>query len=539
MNVPWVWQRGACNEIVVGYEWHPRPRIVQQQGRIAQVSDIVSPAATARVRNLGLLQAIAAFFIAIKVVYVFQVGPIMDEAYYWMWGQHPGLSYFDHPPLQAWLLGVSDAIFGRSLLGLRWMTFAALAGTFYIFYLWAKRLVGENWQTLFWPGIVIYLASPTFGYFTSLAFHDYLLLILCLISGHFFLNFLVDTEEGKQGKHLHLYLGAIFLGLATLTKYNGMFLGFAVGAFILWRPSLRRLLRDPHLWLAALVAIGLQAPVLYWNWLDNYASFYFHLNARHAEGWLERFNINTFLDFPVASIVLIGPFLIPVFWRFFTRKHETTFETMAKGLAIFAFWLSSLVFAYVSMFDWVFWWWNLVAYILVMPFAAKHMGQRWLFYGHVLWGAAIQLYLIISVAVLPLSLFHGTVDWRQTRLYGWQELNEALSAAREQYKPDFIASDGPDLASVAGFALDDKNVTAITDRKTQFYYWWQPEAHRGEDAVIVLFRGENPAYVASQFETLTEIGATDVTRFGYQVNGFVLYHGENYQPTDEPGQQGG
>ena len=90
------------------------------------MSDIASPTAPARVKHLLLLQVIAAFFLAIKLVYVFRVGPIFDEAYYWLWGQHPGLSYFDHPPFHAWLLGISDAIFGRSLWGLRWMMADAL-----------------------------------------------------------------------------------------------------------------------------------------------------------------------------------------------------------------------------------------------------------------------------------------------------------------------------------------------------------------------------------------------------------------------------
>jgi hypothetical protein len=503
------------------------------------VSDIASPAATTRVRHLGLLQAIAVFFCAIKLIYVFRVGPIFDEAYYWMWGQHPGLSYFDHPPFHAWLLGLSDAIFGRSLIGLRWMTIATIAGIFFIFHLWAKRLAGANWQSLFWPGIVIYLASPTFGYFTSLAFHDYLLLFLCLAAAHFFLNFLTDTDEGRSGRHLDLYLGAFLLGCAGLTKYNAVFLGLGLFFWILWRPSLRRLLRDQHLYLAALLAIGMQAPVLYWNWEAGFASFNFHLNARHGSGWLEDFNWNSFVDFPLASAFLISPFLVPVFVRFFLAKPDSSFEQVAKGLAIWTFWLSSLTFVVVSMFDWVFWWWNLVAYILVMPFAAKYMGQRWLFYGHVVFGAIVALYLIVSVTVFPLSLLHGTNDWRQTRLYGWEELRDALQPVRDQYRPDFIASDGPDLSSIVGFALDDASVTALTDRKTQFFYWWNPEAHRGEDALIVLHRGENPTYVQSQFESMREVGAVDVTRFGQFINGFVFYYAENYQPGDEPGQQGG
>jgi hypothetical protein len=30
----------------------------------------------------------------------FTMNPIGDEAYYWLWGQHMALSYFDHPPLR-------------------------------------------------------------------------------------------------------------------------------------------------------------------------------------------------------------------------------------------------------------------------------------------------------------------------------------------------------------------------------------------------------------------------------------------------------
>ena len=129
---------------------------------------------------------------------------------------------------------------------------------------------------------------------------------------------------------------------------------------------------NPHLWLAALLSIAIQAPVLYWNWTTGFASFDFHLNARHAEGWLQDIRLETFVDFPAVSAVLVSPFLIPVFVRFFLRRHETRFETVAKGLSIWVLWLATLAFVFVSPLDWVWWWWNLVAYILVLPFAARH-----------------------------------------------------------------------------------------------------------------------------------------------------------------------
>ncbi len=45
-------------------------------------------------------------FLVLRLVFWFATFPNPDEAYYWLWGQHPGLSYYDHPPLQAWIQGL-------------------------------------------------------------------------------------------------------------------------------------------------------------------------------------------------------------------------------------------------------------------------------------------------------------------------------------------------------------------------------------------------------------------------------------------------
>ena len=33
-----------------------------------------------------------------------------DEAYYWLWSLRPAPGYFDHPPMVAWLIGLSSAV---------------------------------------------------------------------------------------------------------------------------------------------------------------------------------------------------------------------------------------------------------------------------------------------------------------------------------------------------------------------------------------------------------------------------------------------
>ena len=68
---------------------------------------------------LRLVQLACVLLIAIKVAHWSLSGVFMDEAYYWLWGQHPALSYYDHPPLNAWLLGLSSTVFGWTKLALR------------------------------------------------------------------------------------------------------------------------------------------------------------------------------------------------------------------------------------------------------------------------------------------------------------------------------------------------------------------------------------------------------------------------------------
>ncbi len=42
-----------------------------------------------------------------------------QEAYYWSYAQHPALSYFDHPPMVAWLIWLGTQVLGDGALGIR------------------------------------------------------------------------------------------------------------------------------------------------------------------------------------------------------------------------------------------------------------------------------------------------------------------------------------------------------------------------------------------------------------------------------------
>ncbi|HEX4608290.1 MAG TPA: glycosyltransferase family 39 protein, partial [Urbifossiella sp.] len=45
--------------------------------------------------------------------------PADDELYYWCWSEHLQLSYYDHPPMTAYLIRAATTVFGDTLFAIR------------------------------------------------------------------------------------------------------------------------------------------------------------------------------------------------------------------------------------------------------------------------------------------------------------------------------------------------------------------------------------------------------------------------------------
>jgi len=209
-------------------------------------------------RPVVVAQVAVAILIAIKIYLAIFMPPIGDEAYYWMWGQKLGWSYFDHPPLHPWLMRLMSIIFGWNLFSIRALTWFTLGGTLWIFWLWAKRLKPEDPSAWFWPTAAIYLATPLFFLMSGISFHDHLLIFLCALTAHLFLVFAEKFEAGEPNLRW-LYAGAVALGLAVLTKYNGVFIAVGLIVFFIAHRPLRRMWRSVHLYFVALIMAGFQA----------------------------------------------------------------------------------------------------------------------------------------------------------------------------------------------------------------------------------------------------------------------------------------
>jgi 4-amino-4-deoxy-L-arabinose transferase-like glycosyltransferase len=483
-------------------------------------------AAAARWQGLApvtLLKWTAGLLLAGKLVLLIASGPFMDEAYYWMWGQHPALSYFDHPPLNAWLQGAAGALLGWNRLALRIVVVLALAADIFVLWLLARRLAPEHWREHFWLTLVLFLATPIFFATTAVALPDHLLVLGVLTASYFFVSFLERWRDAPGASWRDLYLGALFLGLAALAKYNAAFLGLGVALFILLSPRYRPLLGKPQLYLAAAISLLLQAPVLLWNMQEGWASFGFILGGRHAGlsassvgviGWL------------MGVVLFLSPFLLLPIADFLLRPGS-----VAGRLARTAFLLSTLAILGISFFTATLFHWNLVAYLVALPFLVFHFRWRWLYWAQIAYGALFIGFTLINYAVVPLTDVQAIRDEASAWVYGWEETAAAVEAARAAHGAGFVATPDYTTAALLGFAMADRDVTSLSPKTDQFDFWFDAPAHAGENAILL---GDDwrplGGDVASQFEEVTPLEEIAVGRFGKPLDTHRIYLGKGFRP---------
>jgi 4-amino-4-deoxy-L-arabinose transferase-like glycosyltransferase len=495
---------------------------------------LVAPSAPAAARTLPLwvLQGVAVYFLGLQLCLIALLGPHGDEAYYWIWGQHPQLSYFDHPPLHAWMQAAVSAVLGWSVLSMRALTFVTTALTLWVFYVWARRLAGSAWQRSFWLGTAVYFATPMMLFYSTVAVHDRVLIVLTMLSVHFFALFFADWSGERRDRVWPLYVGALFLGLAALTKYNAIFLGLGVGLTVLVRRDLRSLLTSPHLYLAALLSVAMQFPTLYWNATEGFASFRFHLEERQHGLSLQHLSFGSFITFVRESAVFFSPVMVIPLWRLLFRPAGADQQGMIVELGKWVLVTSTLAMLGLSAMMYAHFYWNIVAYVVFFAVAHRFMAERWLQIAHFAYGFLVGTALVLNFTLTPFLSTIGIPENQAFRMYGWDVVAARVAEFKTRYDADFVAAPDYLPAALVGFALKDPNVPAITERVDAYDFWFDESRFLGKDAIIVADRGFNVDYVRRFFASVEEIETVEIRRFVRLLNTVHLYIARDYGPID-------
>ncbi len=482
-------------------------------------------------------------FLAVRLWFWGWAFPNPDEAYYWLWGQHPGFSYYDHPPFHAWMQGFFATLFGRSTWVLRLsngVSNGILAVTLYRI---GRYLYGDDGGDRLWLMILLLAASPLFFLFLAMAWHDHWLVTLAVLSSFDFVRFGDAYRVDSDGKSRYLYRSALFLGLAGLSKYNAVFVGLGFLATLLSQRSLRRLFLDSRLYLALGITLFTLSPILAWNWQQGFASFQFY-GERTTGGFT--LNLLQPLVFLLLCALILGPIQSWGIWRLGQRWRQVNQNFVRPSLypvvAGWIFVLSTGAFVALSLVSVALYYWNILAYPLLFPlladrfyrqdgsFPLRHPRQMIAAQGLGLFAVAV---LTFHYTIIPITAFFGPADNDSAALFGWDQIAAAVTTQAKTLDNPLLLTTDYRSAGALAYQLNNPEVLAISGRMDQTDFWYNVDALDGRDAVLL---GEDwhpicPAHLA-MFERTGSPQTLTIQRFGRPIQTYHLVTGYGFRATD-------
>ncbi|MDB2384312.1 glycosyltransferase family 39 protein [Endozoicomonas sp.] len=201
----------------------------------------------------------------------------VDEAHYALYALHPDLSYFDHPPMVAWLQ-MLVAPLGYDEFSVRLMPALLYAIASLLVYRLTGKLYPDGHPSQSWIAVFLLNTAPILQLMGWGLVPDMPLIVMALLA----VELTLKVSEEHQLKHW-LLLGAVY-GLAGLSKYTAVFLPLGLVIFLCQTQG-ARWLKQSGPWCAALLALILISPVLIWNARHDWASFTYQLNHAGGKEW--------------------------------------------------------------------------------------------------------------------------------------------------------------------------------------------------------------------------------------------------------------
>lgn len=417
-------------------------------GLAISMGDRSSVAAPARLWR-GIFLAVFVASCVAKVVIACTLSPFGDEAFYWQESLSPAWGYSDLPPLTAWLIAVSEAVFGHGLLPMR-LPFLLLGAVLpWQVGAMAARYGGEpaRWQAATFASLL-----PLAGSLGVLALPDVPLTFATLLALQGLLMAL-DTDRSRGW--LLLGLG---LAIAWMTHYRAAMPMLAGLVFLALTPRGRLQWRRPGLWFAMGVAsLGL-VPIVLYNLQAHGAGLAFQLVDRNP--W--RFHADALVQ-PLEQAVACTPIAwAAMLWaiaRAWRRRAEAPLDALAAvaGTFVVAYFVLGL-FADDLRFRAH---WPLPGYLVAcvaLPLVLREAGTAWrrtVHAGFVLAGLGLAAglgYLGLAASAHGAAVLAGMKAF-PTNFTGWRESAAASRDALAARPEAILVADNFMLAAELRFAL--------------------------------------------------------------------------------------
>lgn len=397
-----------------------------------------------------------------------------DEAYYWVWSHNLRLSYFDHPPMVAWLFYAGHFLEGF-LNSVRWPAVILGHATLMVWINILKPHVDLE-KIKIW--IYLALFSPLIGFGSLIVTPDIAIVFFWSLS----ILILQNALFSKKGIDYAL-LGAS-LGLGFCAKYHiVLFLPFLF-LYLIFEKKLKEV---QWRWVPLTILFGLLfcAPVIIWNYQNDFASFQFQI--KHG---LERpdYQFSWTWSYILGQILALFPL---IFWAAITAKVPK------RSRLIMYFGWGPLIFFFLTSFKaLVEANWPIIAYPAIFAVALFHPRVRtWTKWTCAFWGTLFVV--VLSTLFIPALRNMNDKISEPFRL-------QQMASLPHDYRPLFantyqVASSLWYFSKVPVYKLDGMS-------RYDFYDTLDGRKPQGDQFYLLKYEGNSlPAWISEQEWKVSEV----------------------------------
>lgn len=380
-----------------------------------------------------------------------------DEAYYWMWSHHLQGGYYDHPPMVAYLIYltnfISESVWGVGLVGVLTMSVTAI----YIFKL--TKLLSDEKTAL--NGVIIFLSVIlTHAGYIIITPDDPLIMFWALSLYYGYLALFTNKRK-------YFVLLGLFLGAMMLSKYPAILFVFTLLLFVIIKK--RELFLTLNFYITVVLSAIVVSPLIIWNYQHEWISFLFQLH----HGTTQTFEISPYFifEFMVAQFGVFSPVFAYILFYYLIKnklfiKDEKMFFISLSVVVILLFFLYKAFYMSMSPA------YGAPAYVggaVLTAIFIKQYNLQKLF--------KVGLIVALVFTILGRVVFFFFYDYNEVRMIKNKEAIEILNS----YKKDGDMLYGNHLTTAALITYYTKghpDSDVITDSRYSQYDMW-----RGKDYI--------------------------------------------------------